>query len=136
MFCFFPFLVSVGPQKQKGQNPKRKSVSVVFSWLLRRPLLAGFLVICPSLRPLFPGVSITLFRGEEALSVTMQCLRGNCSFFSFSSFFSSLSPKESRTFTRRTQANENDNSRNYHLLSVFYCSGMRLSTLYISSITN
>lgn len=87
MFCLFPFLVSARPRKQKGQDPTRKSVSVIFSWLLRRPLLAGFLVLCPSLGPLFRGVSITLFRGEEALSITMQCLRGSCSL----SFLSVLS---------------------------------------------
>lgn len=101
LFCLFPSLVSAGPQKQKGQNPTRKSVSVIFSWQLRRSLLAGFLVICPSLGPLFPGVSITLFRAEEVLSITIQCLKGSA-LFSFSPFF--VPPTH-----RRTQNNSNYN---------------------------
>lgn len=137
LFCFFFFLVSAGPQKQKGLNPTRKSVSVIFSWLLSRALLAAFLVICPSLRPLFPGVSITLFRGEEALSITMQCLRGSHSFSwagvlrSFFLFFSSRETRQPSHSGEQNNSYYNDSdSRSYHLLPTYYCSGMKLSTLY------
>jgi hypothetical protein len=76
LLCFFfPLPRFSWASKTQRLTSNKKSVSVVLSWLPRRLLLAGSLSICPSPRPLFPGVSITLFEEKESESSITHCQR-------------------------------------------------------------
>lgn len=66
LFCLFPPPHFSRASKTQRLKSNMKSVSVVLSWLPRRLLLADSLTICPSLGPLFPGVSITLLEEKES----------------------------------------------------------------------